>query len=86
MTVEQHDIVDFVSFDREENPILIISDHLPWDDLKDHLWHLQEKPNAYLRFLESGEISQKIPESARTARENPCGVAASDPQRGPVVF
>jgi hypothetical protein len=63
VTIEQHNVIDFVSIDRERNTILTISDHLPWDVLKDHLWHLQEKLNAYLRFVESGEIHEKYPEA-----------------------
>jgi hypothetical protein len=63
MTVEQHDVVDFVSIDREGNATLTVSDHLPWMDLKGHLFHLQEKINGYLKFAESGEIYEKFPET-----------------------
>jgi len=69
VTVEQHNTVDFVSFDRDKNPILTIADHMSWAAPKDHLWDLQEKLNAYLRFLESGEIFQKFPDAhGRQAR------------------
>jgi hypothetical protein len=44
--------------------VLTISDHLPWDDVNEHLYCLQEKLNAYLRFIESGEIYLKWPKAA----------------------
>lgn len=52
-------MVDFASLDREGNAVLTVSDHLPWDDVNEHLFGLQEKINAYLRFIESGEIYEK---------------------------
>lgn len=41
-----------------------ISDHLDWDDELEHIHALQEKINAYLRFVESGEILGKYPQAA----------------------
>jgi hypothetical protein len=46
---------------------LTITDHLEWEpgkkeELK-HIWLLQEKINAYLRFLESGEIFERFPQA-----------------------
>ena len=63
MTVEQHDVVDFAGIDHHGNAVLTVSDHLQWTAVKDHLWHLQEKINAYLRFVESGEIYEKYPKA-----------------------
>jgi hypothetical protein len=51
-----------VGTDAHGNAILVISDHLPWDQTNEHLYCLQEKLNAYLRFIESGEIYEKFPE------------------------
>ncbi len=57
MTIEQTEIIDFISADRQTGGIrLTISDHLSWDMEKQHLLLLQEKINAYIRFIESGEI------------------------------
>jgi len=43
---------------------LTISDHLDWDlEEKKHLLLLQNKLNAYLRFVESGEILRKFPKA-----------------------
>lgn len=66
MSIEQSDTVDFVSVDDASGRVLLtISDHLDWDeDERAHLLMLQEKINAYLRFIESGEINKKFPEAS----------------------
>ena len=62
MSVEQHNVVDFLAIDPQtQNLTLVISDHLPWDDVKTHLFNLQEKLNCYFRFVESGELAEKSP-------------------------
>jgi hypothetical protein len=67
MTVEQIEVVDFVGIDARGRAVLTISDHLPWDDIKSHLFTLQEKLNAYLRFIEGGEMTGKSPQLAGRA-------------------
>jgi len=64
MTVEQIQVVDFIGIDANGRAVLTISDHLLWDDIKSHIFTLQEKLNAYLRFIESGEMIEKRPELA----------------------
>jgi hypothetical protein len=64
MTIEQRDKIDFVTITKAGEVLLSISDHLPWDDQRQHLYMLQEKLNAYLRFVESGELREKFPEAA----------------------
>jgi hypothetical protein len=60
VSVEQTNIIDFVALDKETGKVcLTVSDHLPWGG--DHLSLLQEKLNAYLRFLESGEVYESYP-------------------------
>ncbi len=65
MSVEQKDLVDFVSIVNETGAVrLTVSDHLKWDkDSPGHLVILQDKLNSYLRFIESGEIFQAYPEA-----------------------
>jgi len=65
MTVEQSDTVDFIGVERETGDlILTISDHLAWEpDFNEHLDALQAKLNAYLRFIESGEILSAYPDA-----------------------
>ena len=65
MSIDQTDAIDFVTIDKASGDLwLTISDHLPWEeDEGNHLVLLQNKLNAYLRFIESGEVLKKIPDS-----------------------
>ncbi|MBC6110685.1 DUF6572 domain-containing protein [Pedobacter fastidiosus] len=64
MSVIQVDKIDFIGIDGKTKKVaLTISDHLDWDDEYYHLSVLQEKINAYLRFIESGEIYDVYPDS-----------------------
>jgi hypothetical protein len=63
MSIEQENVIDFVAIDRASGDLhLTITDHLPWDHNEgNHLVLLQNKLNAYLRFIESGEAFEKMP-------------------------
>jgi hypothetical protein len=63
MSIEQTDTVDFLSIKKDSGEAwLTISDHLDWDQEEDrHLFLLQDKLNAYLRFIESGEMVERFP-------------------------
>ena len=61
MTVEQTDVVDIISTDKLGRVVLTISDHLDWSDSLRHQTILQAKFNAYLGFVESGEILESYP-------------------------
>jgi hypothetical protein len=64
MSVDQADTIDFATIDTDSGDLwLTISDHLPWDlnNESNHLVLLQNKLNAYLRFVESGEVFKEIP-------------------------
>ncbi len=64
MSIEQHSVIDFIGVDKNTKEVfLTITDHLDWNNTNDHLWQLQEKINAYIRFIESGEILEKFPEA-----------------------
>jgi Family of unknown function (DUF6572) len=65
MSVDQERSIDFVNVDKESDDLwLTISDHLPWDgDEGHHLLLLQNKLNAYLSFIESGELLTKVPDA-----------------------
>ncbi|MDM9622631.1 DUF6572 domain-containing protein [Rhizobium sp. S96] len=65
MSIDQTEIIDFVSIEKSNGEVVLtISDHLPWEeDEEEHLLLLQEKINAYLRFIESGEMFRKVPRS-----------------------
>ena len=64
MSVEQIDKVDFISTSKEGIIKLTISDHLEWDAKNEHLLILQNKINAYLNFIERGQILEEYPSSA----------------------
>lgn len=64
MTVEQTQIVDAIGVETATGlAVLTISDHLSWHDDVAHLETLQAKLNAYLAFLESGEVYRAYPAS-----------------------
>ena len=65
MSIDQADAIDFANIDRASGDLwLTITDHLPWEENEgDHLVLLQNKLNAYLRFIESGEVFEKVPDS-----------------------
>ena len=57
MSVEQTDVVDVISTDKQTgHVVLTISDHLDWSDTTKHQNILQAKLNKYLAFIESGEM------------------------------
>lgn len=60
MSVENLNVIDFIS-KKDNGLILTISDHLKWDDKNEHIFILQEKINAYLMAIESGQIYEKYP-------------------------
>ena len=61
MSIDQKDKVDLLSISPDGKVMLTISDHLPWDENKEHLFVLQDKLNSYLIFIESGEIFESYP-------------------------
>jgi hypothetical protein len=56
MSVENNEVIDVVSVDKQGNAILTISDHLEWSEDNEHLLILQTKINTYLGSIESGEL------------------------------
>lgn len=42
--------------------ILMLTDHLDWENEEDHLILLQDKINAYLGFIESGQYLETYPD------------------------
>lgn len=65
MTIEQTQTVDFVSVDAMSGAVVLtIADHLGWDDQSRHLQLLQDKLNAYVAFIEGGELTATVPDAA----------------------
>jgi uncharacterized protein DUF6572 len=61
MSVDEINSIDIISVDQTGQVILTVSDHLEWLDNLKHQEILQAKLNAYLRFVESGEILESYP-------------------------
>ena len=55
MSVEESTIIDAIGSDLDGREVtLLITDLLSWDNESEHLLKLQDKFNAYVRFVESG--------------------------------
>jgi len=68
MTIEQIKVVDYIGKDQETgDAVLTVSDHLEWDNTKEHCFLIQEKLNSYLRFIESGEMLDRFPDTGLRA-------------------
>jgi hypothetical protein len=64
MAVDDSKTIDFVSVNGDSGiALLVISDHLDWIDTVDHQLKLQSKLNAYLVFVESGELVERFPDA-----------------------
>ena len=62
MSVDHSDGIDAIGIERTTgNVILTIADHLDWTDADAHEIKLQAKLNAYLRFVESGQMLDAYP-------------------------
>jgi hypothetical protein len=61
MSVNQTDTIDIIGTTPGGKVALTISDHHFWDEPL-HLQLLQDKINAYLQFIESGQILDDYPD------------------------
>ncbi|MFZ1524341.1 MAG: DUF6572 domain-containing protein [Saprospiraceae bacterium] len=63
MSVNQTDTIDVIGTTPNGQVVLTISDHYSWDETW-HLQLLQDKINAYLQFIESGQLLDDYPNAA----------------------
>ena len=64
MSVLDENVVDAVGIETSSGKVILtIADHLDWHDEGEHLLALQKKINAYLAFIESGELNETYPQS-----------------------
>lgn len=63
MTIDKTKTVDAIYIDSKTGDVVLtITDHLNWtDDADNHQFLLQEKLNAYLSYIESGEMIESYP-------------------------
>ncbi len=68
MSIEDSSVVDGMGTEvATGTTVLTISDHLDWTDEKRHLQAIQEKLNAYLDFVDSGQLFERRPEARETS-------------------
>lgn len=61
MSIENTQVIDIISSAPDgSSTTLTATDHLEWGG-REHLMAIQEKLNAYLAFIESGEIFDSYP-------------------------
>lgn len=60
MAVDDLNVIDMVGTTTENIITLIISDHLGWTNIEEHLFLLQSKLNAYIQYIESGDLYQNF--------------------------
>lgn len=57
MTILDKNKIDGIGKSKSENKLaLMIADHLDWENELQHLTLLQDKINAYVSFIESGQV------------------------------
>lgn len=63
MSINQTNTIDIIGTTPEGKVVLTISDHHSWEETW-HLQLLQDKINAYLQFIESGQIFEDYPNAS----------------------
>ncbi|MGG6195212.1 DUF6572 domain-containing protein [Pantoea allii] len=64
MSIEEINKIDFINTSNEDDELVLlgITDHLLWGgDVNEHLLLLQDKVNAYLNFILSGQMIELFP-------------------------
>ena len=62
MALRYTKVVDAVGIHKKtDEAVLTLVDEADWVDEQQHLRMLQDKLNAYIRFIESGELYEKYP-------------------------
>lgn len=62
MSVVEKNIIDGIALANKNSLILLISDHLDWNNEYEHLLILQDKINAYVSFIENKEYTEMFPQ------------------------
>jgi hypothetical protein len=64
MTISQTNVIDIVGIEEPtQRVVLTVVDHLSWEDEEGHYRALTNKLNAYLHFIESGELLKRYPDA-----------------------
>ena len=64
MSIADFDKVDGMGVLKSDDRVLVlmITDHLPWDDAEAHIWALEDKINAYVEFIETKQYQNTYPD------------------------
>lgn len=80
-TVSQTSLIDWLGLEKGSGHVsLTVVDDLDWSDEQVHLVLLEAKLNAYLAFIESGEVHDRVKDELRR------DVARSTPIKVEVIF
>jgi len=64
MSIVDTGTIDAIGIDKVSGDVVLnISDHLDWGEEASHLKALEDKVNAYLGYLESGQLVEDMPEA-----------------------
>jgi hypothetical protein len=64
VSIDQLDVVDAVGVESASGKLILsIADHLSWEEEEEHLLALKNKLNAYLAYIESGQLFEAYPDS-----------------------
>ncbi len=58
MSISESNIVDGIGLSEDGALVMLITDHLDWENENEHLYTLQNKMNAYISYCESGQYKQ----------------------------
>lgn len=62
MSIDRADVIDGLGISKGDGKaVLMISDHLPWNNQEAHLSLLERKIGAYLKFIASGQLVETLP-------------------------
>lgn len=70
MAIDNKDVIDATAYEGNKL-ILQLYDHLEFDDeiIKDHMFMLQDKLNAYILFIDSKQYEETYPDASLSVYE-----------------
>jgi hypothetical protein len=64
MAIDNPEVIDVMGLDRKTGRVtLTVSDHLEWGCPEEHFTLLKEKVEAYVRFVQSGQLLESYPKA-----------------------
>ena len=64
MTLDKTGVVDAIGIESDSGKVVLtVADSWDWADEKTHLLALQDKLNAYLQYIEEGELLRSYPDA-----------------------